>query len=204
MSDLGSIIGFDCAVEGSGTQGIFASCWHGSEGDPSSHAWKVFGGDGHGFAIRTTPGELKKCVTSIRSPGLEARFGEVQYIPACADITDPAFDVPAIQNGEAETRVVLELEDRNGSTKHLIAKMRQAAQNVCEGRTFHSPIEQLTFSSRADSHEDLAMLLPTDISTLFKEFVIGWKVPPDLRGEVTGALRKAKLRCDIRVLIEKP
>ena len=45
-SDLGSIVGFGDDRQGSGVQGVFVSCWHQSEGDPTSSAWEIFGGKG--------------------------------------------------------------------------------------------------------------------------------------------------------------
>jgi hypothetical protein len=86
-SDIGSIVGFGEDAEGAGPQGLFVSCWHASEGDPTSRAWKIFGGDGDGFAIRTTVDELQSYATSTNNSAIAARFGPVTFVPEGKTIT---------------------------------------------------------------------------------------------------------------------
>ena len=92
-SDIGSIVGFGEDAEGSGPQGLFVSCWHASEDDPTSRAWQIFGGDGDGFAIRTTVDELQSYATTTGSSAIAARLGPVTYVPEGGSISDPAFEV---------------------------------------------------------------------------------------------------------------
>lgn len=203
-ADLGSIIGFGNDVEGSGPQGLFVSCWHASEGDPTPSAWKIFGGDGDGFAIRTAIEELNGYAASFSNPILAARFGAVRYIPQGASIEDPAFEVPEHHKNEEEMRLLLELRMRRKDKEQITEQIQKAASRICEGRSFCSPIDQLTCSTRSGSDSDSAMILPIQSHTLFKEFVIGSKVEPRVATQAISALQRAGVQCAVRVLASRP
>lgn len=195
-SDVGSIVGFGEDAEGSKPLGLFVSCWHAAEGDPTAGAWKILGGDGDGFAIQTTVEELRSYATSFRSPRIAARFGSVSYIPEGGTISDPAFEVLGHHSEELEMRFVLELKERDHGAGDIRKQMRVAAPAFCEGRNFSDPIQQLTLSARFDS--DFAMILPIDAAKLFKEFLIGSKVTPQARDLAIQSLRKAGVNCTVR------
>lgn len=201
-ADLGSIVGFDGDVEGDGPLGLFVSCWHATEGDPTSKAWQIFGEQGDGFAIRTTEEELRSYATSFRSPALAARMEVVSYVRKCVRITDPAFQVPAHHDQELEMRLLLELKDRDHDTDEIKKKMRAAAPNACEGRGFSRPVTTLTLSGRFD--DDFAMILPINAPRLFKEFLIGAQVSPSAKASALDALQKAGVTCSFRQLEVQP
>jgi len=195
-SDIGSMVGFGEDAEGCGPQGLFVSCWHASEGDPTSRAWKIFGGDGDGFAIRTTIDELQSCATSITSSAIAARVGPVTYVLEGGMISDPAFEVLGHHGDEREVRLLLELKARDQGASEIKKQMRIAVPAICEGRNFSGPIKKLTLSERFDS--DFAMILPVDAPRLFKEFLIGSKVTPQTRRLAIESLRSAGVNCSTR------
>jgi hypothetical protein len=201
-SDIGSIIGFGEDAEGSGPQGLFVSCWHASEGDPTSCAWTIFGGDGDGFAIRTTGDELQSYATTTSSPAIAARFGPVTYVPEGGTIRDPAFEVLDHHRQEREMRLLLELKARDHDASEIKRQMRIAVTAFCHGRNFTGPIKMLTLSERLDS--DFAMILPIDAPRFFKEFLIGSKVTPQDRDLAIQSLRSAGVNCTIRQLELEP
>jgi len=92
----------------------FASCWHMSDQTPSCYAWGVFGGQGNGIAIRTTPelmrGALKPLLNQGGGPGY---FGKVQYVDHLSDmirdgnVIEPAFCVQDDYRDENEARVLI-------------------------------------------------------------------------------------------------
>jgi hypothetical protein len=201
-SDLGSIVGFGEDAEGSVPQGLFVSCWHAAEDDPTSSAWKIFGGDGDGFAIRTTVEELRSYATSFSNSAIAARLSAVTYIPEGGTISDPAFEVLGHHSKELEMRFLLEFKACDHGASDIKKQMRIAAAASCEGRNFSDPIKQLTLSERFDS--DFAMILPIDAPTLFKEFLIGSKVTPQARHLAMQSLRKAGVDCSVRQLEIQP
>jgi len=56
----------------------FASCWHRSDKEPSEYVWNQFGGRHNGFAIRTTPQNLRRSVESVVACGA-GYIGNVTY-----------------------------------------------------------------------------------------------------------------------------
>lgn len=199
-ADLGSIPGFGDDVEGSGLKGIFVSCWHASKGDPSPKMWEIFEKNGDGFAIQTTPDVLKQCAENFSNPKLAAKFGEVKYVGGRKAIRNAAFQVLNHHGHEDEWRFALELQEQVKDEAQIKKKkiIRCAVSKEYEVRDFGTKIEQLSLSTRDDS--DFALLLPVDMSVLFKEFLIGPRVSCDKKHKAIKALRNAGIQCPVRVL----
>lgn len=196
-SELGSIVGFGDDIEGRGREGIFVSCWHASEGDPTHNSWKIFGGNGDGFAIRTATEELTRYAARFTNPILAAQFGRVQYVPDKTLISDPAFQVMSHHENEEEMRLALRLKEQVGDEYAMKNAIRAAVESECSGRDFGGKVSQLTFSARDDS--DFAIILPIDKTTLFKEFVIGPGVSPVARTQAIENLTRGEIHCPVRV-----
>lgn len=201
-ADLGSIIGYSDDVEGTGPQGLFVSCWHATEGDPTSEAWEVFGGNGDGFAIRTTVEELQSYATCFDNAAMTARLGFVEYVPKDGTITDPAFQVHEHHEKELEMRLLLALKNLEHGDDEIKKQIRRAAAITCERRGFSVPIKQLILSDSYDS--EFAMILPIDAPGLFKEFLIGSQVEPRKRDSTIQFLKAAGVTCRFRQLQSQP
>lgn len=197
-ADLGSIPGFGEDAEGSGPQGLFVSCWHASEGDPTPRAWEIFGGDDDGFAIRTTIDELRSCASFITSSAIAVRFGSVSYLPEGKMISDPAFEVLSHHSDEREMRLLLELKTRDRDMSEVKKQMRIAVPGFCQGRNFPGRITKLTLSATFDS--EFAMIIPIEAPTFFKEFLIGARLNRQARRMAIGSLRGAGVNCGVRQL----
>ena len=197
-SDLGSITGFQGDPEGSKFHGIFVSCWHVNEGDPSDVAWKIFGGDGDGFAIRTSPEKLLALVNAVGAERITARLVEVPYTPASVVINGPAYQVSESHSKEEEVRLVLRLGDGGPSEDALKDKIRELVPSHCKGRAYERPIRRLTLSEIDDM--DFGLIVPTDPVGLFDEFLVGPNVTPADRDAVMTKLYKAGVHCAVRNL----
>jgi len=195
-SDLGSIVGFGDDSEGSGLHGVFVSCWHLSPGDPTSHAWQIFGGNGDGFAIRTSIEVLRQRANAFDHPPLKAELAEVQYVKVGGTICDPAFQVPEHHQNENEMRFAIILTKQAVDSRERCSKIQEAVSRSCSGRNFQGRIEQLTLSVRDDS--DFALVLPIDTSALVKEILIGPLVSSLAEDQVKASLHMAGVSCIVR------
>jgi hypothetical protein len=201
-ADLGSIPGFGDDLEGTGPRGIFVSCWHATDGDPSEKAWEIFGGNGDGFAIGTTPEDLGMLATQANTTAISAQFGPVSYVPEGDVIRDPALEVHKHHAQEFEMRVVLKLKNESGDENAVKEEMRKAVSTHCDGRNYTRPIHAVTLSERFGS--DFGVILPIDASRLFKKFLIGSKVAVRERVQVGQSLIEAGIHCTIRQLGTEP
>ena len=200
-SDLGSILGFDGDPEGSKFHGIFVSCWHVNEGDPSHAAWKIFGGDGDGFAIRTSPEKLSTLANAVGAGGIRAGLLEVSYTPPNELINGPSYQVSESHSEEKEVRFVLSLGERGLSEDALKDKIRELVPFHCKGRAYERPIRSLTLSEVGDT--DFGLIVPTDPVRLFDEFLVGSRVKSADRDAVTTRLHKVGIPCPVRNLQKK-
>lgn len=200
-SDVGSIIGFDGDAEGTGFHGTFVSCWHVNVDFPSENVWKIFGGDGNGFAIRTSPDKLLALANATRRERLTASCGEVSYLAPEVALVDPAFQVRKSHIDEEEFRFVLKVHDgRQINEAVLKDNARTLAPVHCAGRAYDRPIRQLTFSER--DREDYAFIVPIDADALFEELLVGPNVAPHDREKATNKLREAGVHCEVSNLLK--
>jgi hypothetical protein len=125
-AELNTIPSFDGDVEGSQPFGLFVSCWHLSTGDPTPKAWEIFGGCGNGFALRAKPSFMSSLAERYNTDRLRVCFGQVRYLSAGEEPTDPAFQVGPAHDQEEEMRLAIFSPDivdpEDGQRKEQIAK----------------------------------------------------------------------------------
>jgi hypothetical protein len=195
-AELNSIPAFVGDVEGSQPYGIFVSCWHKSDGDPSDKAWQVFGNSGDGVALRAKPSFMLSLANQFSTGGLTARFDQVCYLINGQQVTDAAFEVAPSHNQEEEMRVALfltEITDRD--TRARKEQIRKIAPVSCPNRQAMAEFRSLTY---VEDDGDDAIILPISAADLIEEIVIGSKVCENDRSNLLKMLQGSGLTSKIR------
>jgi hypothetical protein len=195
-TELNSIVSFTGDVEGSQPYGIFVSCWHKSEGDPSDRAWQVFGNSGNGVALRAAPTSLLSLAERFNVGGFRARFDQVRYLSEGEPITDAAFQVGASHIQEDEMRVALclmEVADRDTPARK--DQIRTIAPARCRNPQAITMFSSMTF---VEDVENDAIILPIRPADFIEEIVIGPKVSNDDKTALLKVLDVSELILKIR------
>lgn len=193
---LNSIITFDGDIEENQPLGAFVSCWHRSAGDPTSHAWEVFGGSGNGIALRARPKTLHAIAERSSGRGFPTRFDRVIYVPSGKKPADSAYEVVARRSPEDEARLAVcfsgfaHLNDRARR-----ARIRKAVAATCADRKAIPEYRDVTF---VDDRGREGIVLPVRPDELIEEIVIGTEVSSSVRLELTKKLTKAGIGTRVR------
>jgi hypothetical protein len=173
-AELNSIVAFEGDVEGSQPYGIYVSCWHKSDRDPSDKAWQVFGNSGDGVAIRAKPSFMRSLANQFSAGGLRARFDQVRYLINGQQVTDAAFEVAPSHQQEEEMRVavsLMEITDQDARARK--EQIRKIAPVRCSNPEATTEFRSVTF---VDDEGDDAIILPISTVDLIEEIVIGSQV----------------------------
>lgn len=173
----------------------FASCWHGSNKDPSEHAWCEFGGNHSGFAIRTTPERLRAAVQTVLDCGA-GYIGDVRYKNhdqephELKNILEAHFVVKDDYKDEEEVRFLLHTFGPNG-------------QKLIERRGPKGPLARWRLRKTTPrTHEcvgghrrGMAILLGIDARKLIEEVLVGRCASLAFFEDIRGRAAMAGIRC---------
>ncbi len=170
-AELHSFVNFPGDVEGSQPYGVFVSCWHKSESDPTERAWEIFGDCENGFALRADPLFIEALAERFSNDALRARFGQVQYLGDGEQIADAAFQVASTHRHEDEMRFALTLTDTTSMDDCILKE--QVRKNVPARYSNRAEAKQFRCVTLIGDGEDDAIVLPVSPVDLIEEVIIG-------------------------------
>jgi EcsC protein family len=192
-------------------QNAFASCWHMSDGDPSDYAWRIFGGDHTGIAIRTTPAALKSCLAGILETEGPGYISEIEYIDHQTDFLPEAqtlaaaFSVREGYRGENEARVLVTTFGQAAFDRLRLLENPWGTPLVEEvlgdkqRETRHGLRGSVPPTAGASHIQDGFALVPAiDPHLLIQEIVIGSAMDPDGVARLKQMLEQASFRDVLR------
>lgn len=195
-AELNSIPTFPGDVEGTRPYGIFVSCWHKSDNDPSLKAWEVLGASGNGVALRAEPSSMQPIIMQFNIHGLRARFGQVRYLRKGQRVIDAAFEVAHSHIHEEEMRIAIELPDSlDPDTLVRQDQMRKIVPEICSSLEAKSDFRSVTF---VECGGEDAIIIPISPADFIQEIVIGSKVSPNERNKFMESLEQAGLASKVR------
>jgi len=197
-SELNSIVNFSGDIEGTHAYGTFVSCWHRSEGDPTSIAWTIFGGDGAGIAIRGSSSYLQSLADKVDCDWVSGKFAEVRYLPSDQPVVDAAFEVRSSHQSESEVRLALRVSDISIHDDELRRSHVRARCRIRSDRNITQNVEDLTLIE--DEIGEDALVLPIDPKRLFQEVVFGTKVTAVEQESICKLITDSGIHCPFRAV----
>jgi hypothetical protein len=166
-AELGTIVTFEEDTESTLPFGFFASCWH-MNTTPSVKSWEIFGGKGHGIALRTSTEAMQSLIRSVCVDEWKISFGVVTYEDFSTAAIPSPFTVAHSHAHENEARLVINVQDEaildNSITDRRDSFTRYVSRDEADKYESISIVGQ----GRAD-----AIVLPINTSLFIHEILIG-------------------------------
>lgn len=188
-------------------QNAYASCWHMSDGSPSEYAWKEFGDEHAGIALKTTRHKLRKQLGKLLGNDGPGYLSEITYIDHTCDVIPEAQTLEAcfvVQDNyaaENEARILVSAHGTAAFDRLRLLENMWGTPLVEELRVDSRMALKGSIPSQAGKIHDKdgqAMVPRISFNKLVDEIVVGYNMDPAEKEKLESMLCAGGFRGKLR------